>query len=237
MKILSLLFAALLTGSCHKASSTRIPEPQAQKNVYEPAEGDVLFQKIGDAPLPQAIRIATLSEFSHCGLVLQGKEGDWKVIEAIGPVQETPFEEWIARDQGRFTACRLQSDRRASIAAWIASARKYLGRPYDIHYSLDDEHIYCSELVWKAWRDATGEELGRLQKLGELNWRPATPVILAIEGRLPLERQMITPVEISRAPELQRIWGGDGRLELPAPQPGAAQSPPITDGQALPKSH
>ena len=217
MKTLFLLFSCLLF-SCNQSAPNATKAPSAKAAAYEAQEGDVLFQKIGDAPLPQAIRIATQSNFSHCGLVLRGADGSWKVIEAIGPVKETPLQEWIARDHGRFSACRLKNGERASIPTWIAAARKYLGRPYDLHYSLDDGAIYCSELVWKAWRDATGKELGPLQKLGDLNWRPATPVILAIEGNLPLERQMITPVAISRAPELERIWGDDGSLPQ-APKP------------------
>lgn len=211
MKMLSLLLSLMLFSCSQKLPEQTISAP-AKATTYLPEEGDVLFQKIGESPLPQAIRIATLSNFSHCGLVLRGRDGSWQVIEAIGPVQETPLQEWLERDHGHFTACRLKAAERAAIPAWTEASRKYLGRPYDLHFSLNDEAIYCSELVWKAWRDATGKELGHLEKLGDLNWLPATPVILGLEGHLPLERQMITPVMISRASELERIWGDDGSL-------------------------
>jgi len=37
----------------------------------------------------------------------------------------------------------------------LACCEKYLGRPYDYRYQLDDESIYCSELIYKSFRDAT----------------------------------------------------------------------------------
>ena len=130
------------------------------------------------------------------------------VIEAIGPVKETPLPAWIA--QGRdnaFVAYRLRAPLANKVRAIIAAAERYKGRPYDIHYDLDDDRIYCSELIHKAVRDATGCNLGRMRKLGELNWRPYEKVIRSIEnGALPLDRRMITPRDLSEAPELQEIF-------------------------------
>ncbi len=94
-----------------------------------------------------------------------------------------------------------------NVPAIIAAAERYEGRPYDIHYDLDDEKIYCSELLFKAVCDATGKKLGRIRRLGELNWRPYEGVIRSIEnGGLPLEREMITPRDFSEAPELREVF-------------------------------
>ena len=72
---------------------------------------------------------------------------------------------------------------------------------------MDDEKIYCSELLYKAVRDATGKELGKSRKLGELNWQPYEKVIRHIEnGSLPLDREMITPRDFSEAPELREVF-------------------------------
>ncbi|MCE9609162.1 MAG: hypothetical protein K8R23_02925 [Chthoniobacter sp.] len=175
--------------------------------AYQPAEGDVVFQSLPHNPLIDAIEGSTASPFSHCG-ILHRVVGGWVVIEAIGPVRETPLAEWIAqgRDQ-RYTAFRLNARYRGKIPAFIQAAQSYEGRPYDIHYDLDDAAIYCSELIYKAFHRATGERLGKLQKLGELRWQPHAAVIRQIEGgNVPVERLMITPRSLSEATQLTKVF-------------------------------
>ncbi len=93
------------------------------------------------------------------------------------------------------------------IPAIITAARAYLGRPYDIRYRMDDEHIYCSELIYKAYRDATGGTLGRLVKLSELKWQPFAKLIEEMEGGPPpLDREMITPRDLAAAEQLVLVY-------------------------------
>ncbi len=174
---------------------------------YEPQQGDIAFQSLPHNPLIDAIEGATASTFSHCG-ILHRAGTQWLVIEAIGPVRETPFAAWIAqaRDQ-RYTVFRLKTPYRAKIPSFIQAAQSYEGLPYDIHYDLDDSAMYCSELIYKAFHRATGEDLGRLQTLGELQWQPHAEVIKQIEGgKLPLDRKMITPRSLSEAKQLEKIY-------------------------------
>jgi hypothetical protein len=174
---------------------------------YHPQEGDVAFQSLPHNPLIDTIEGATGSPFSHCGILHQA-DGSWNVIEAIGPVKETPLAAWEDQGRyGRFTVFRLKQAYRDRIPAFIKAAQTYEGRPYDIHYDMDDAAIYCSELIYKAFRTATGEELGHLQKLGELHWQPYELVIKQIEGgRVPVERLMITPRCLSEARQLDKVF-------------------------------
>ena len=180
---------------------------------YEPQAGDFVFQSLPHDPLVDAIEGSSGSPFSHCGIVkkrgvVKPHDPAWVVIEAIGPVKETRLPFWIA--QGRdsaYVVFRLREPLAKNIPAILAAAGKYEGRPYDIHYDMDDEKIYCSELLYKAVRDATGRKLGKIRKLGELNWRPYEQVIRHIEsGSLPLDREMITPRDFSEAPELREVF-------------------------------
>lgn len=177
---------------------------------FIPEEGLVVFQSLPRSPLVDAIEGATHSLYSHCGIVHMTAAGEWVVIEAIGPVKETPLEEWIgqARDR-RVAAFRVREPFRPSIPKFIAAAQTYEGRPYDIHYRFDDEAIYCSELVFKAFRTATGQDLGHVQALGELDWGRYVPVIQQIEqGRIPVERLMVTPRAVSEAAQLEKVFEG-----------------------------
>jgi len=193
------LFATLAFWSaCQHRPAIALPAVQ---------EGDILFQSLRHDPLVDTIEGATHSPYSHCGIVHQTPAGPWVVIEAIGPVKETPLAQWVsqARD-GRCSIYRLREGYRDRIPSIIAAARTFLGRPYDIRYELDDEKIYCSELIFKAFKRVTGEDLGRLQTLGELDWQPYQAVIESIEGGpVPLDRTMITPRSLSEAPQLIAI--------------------------------
>jgi hypothetical protein len=96
------------------------------------------------------------------------------------------------------------------------SCEKYLGRPYDIRYRMDDEKIYCSELVYKAFRDATaGQQLGTLVKFGDMNWGPYETLIRQIEGDVPVDREMITPRDLAKARQLQPIFAHKIAIEQP----------------------
>ena len=121
---------------------------------YEPREGDVIFQSLPHGPVVWAIEGVTRSPYSHCGIV--GREdGQWVVYEAIGKVRITPLQAYLERGRGGgFAAYRLKDEFAGHIPATLECCRTYLGRPYDIRYRLDDEKIYCSELIYQAFRDA-----------------------------------------------------------------------------------
>ena len=173
---------------------------------YAPQEGDILFQSVYPTPLVRAIEGCTESPYSHCGVVV-GKNGSWFVFEAGETVRKTPLFRWLRQGRGgRFDAYRLKKKYRKDIPGFTAALEKYEGRPYDIRYRMDDDHIYCSELVYKAYKDATGTGLGECKRLGELKWQAFEDTIRSIEGRLPLDRVMITPRHLSEAEQIEMIF-------------------------------
>jgi hypothetical protein len=209
----SLIFALLLSVlavGCHG-----IPDG------YSPREGDLVFQSFPPNPLTQTIEGVSESPLSHCGIVA-GENGRWVVWEAIGPVKATPLREWIARGRRRAVAVyRLQPPHDAQIPRIVAAAREYRGLPYDMRYRWDDRAIYCSELVAKAARDGAGLALGKMEKLGDLNWRPHEAKIRILEGGPPpLDLEMVTPVSLVRDPKTRMVFlrgykEADGELREP----------------------
>jgi hypothetical protein len=174
--------------------------------TYEPRVGDLYFQSLPRNAVIDAIEGASESPYSHCGILVR-KGGGWFVLEAIGPVRETPLAKWIKQARDRhYDVFRLREKHEVHIPEYIKAARKYLGRPYDIRYRMDDEKIYCSELIFKSYRDATGEQLGKLVKFGDLKWGRHVPIIIAIEGSIPVNRIMITPRHLSEAKQLEFIY-------------------------------
>lgn len=173
---------------------------------YEPQDGDVVFQSLPHGPLVNAIEGVTHSPYSHCGLVAH-EDGGWYVYEALGKVGRTPLYDWWTRGRGRALAVyRLSDDYQPVVPQMLHYARGLVGRPYDVHYSMDDERIYCSELVFKAFRAATGEPLGELVRFGDLDWKPYQRLIEHIEdGPVPVDRQMIPPRQLSEATQLREV--------------------------------
>jgi cell wall-associated NlpC family hydrolase len=136
------------------ALATVLPVSGAAPRDYDLREGDIVFQGNPGAQ-SDAIRDATGSPFTHCGVVFRD-EGEWWVIEAVQPVRSTPLNQWIARSlPGTYRAYRLKQPLAIEAAgrarAW---ARRQIGKNYDLKFRWDDGALYCSELVWKLFREA-----------------------------------------------------------------------------------
>jgi hypothetical protein len=173
---------------------------------YSPKEGDLVFQSLPKMDLVVAIEGVTHSPYSHVGIVIK-KEGYWVVREAIGAVIDTPLYLWIIRGRfGGVDVFRLKDAYKQDIPKTIDATKKYLGLPYDVQYEMDDKKIYCSELIYKAYRDATDKKMGKLFALGKMNWKPYQKTIEYYEkGAVPLERKMITPRHLSESEYLRKV--------------------------------
>lgn len=134
--------------------------------------GDIIFQtsKSGQS---KAIQLATHSEYSHMGIIYQ--EGNrFLVYEAVQPVKLTPLKEWIKRGAGEhYVIKRLKNAdevlTESVLANMKATGEEFNGKPYDIYFEWSDERIYCSELVWKIYKQGAGVEIGQLESLSDFD--------------------------------------------------------------------
>lgn len=172
---------------------------------YDFRDGDIVFQHL-PSKLGSVICEVTDSPLSHCGMIVHRGGEPW-VLEAVGPVRYIRLAKWLKQgDRGRFAQMRVKEASGEQIAAAIREAELLLGRPYDIQYELDEEKIYCSELVYKAYERGAGIEVGSREILGDLNWRSQEAFIRAIAGgELPLKRVMVTPASIARDPGIKLL--------------------------------
>jgi hypothetical protein len=171
-------------------------------------DGDIIFHTSRSAQ-SAAIQRATHSRYSHVGLILF-RDGKPYVLEAIATVRYTPLESWIARgDGGHYVVKRLKSAlTRPQASKLRSSAEKYVNRPYDLYFEWSDARIYCSELVWKAYYDALGIELGLRQKLREFDLSdPAvkTKMHERYGNRVPLDEPVISPAAQFESPLLENV--------------------------------
>lgn len=133
-------------------------------------DGDLVFHTSRSSQ-SVAVQRATGSKYSHMGMVVH-RGGKPYVLEAVATVRYTPLDQWVARGVGQhFVVKRLKdADSRLKPEATsrlVATAHRFSGRPYDLAFGWSDDHIYCSELVWKAYDRALGVQIGPLQKIRE----------------------------------------------------------------------
>ncbi|MCK7558622.1 YiiX family permuted papain-like enzyme [Chitinophaga sedimenti] len=173
-------------------------------------EGDVVFQS-NISPQCEAIRQATHSVWTHCGMVFK-QDGKLYVYEAIEPVTYTPLEDWAARSPQHFVVKRLKDTTvltSAMINKMAMAGRKYKGKHYDSYFEWSDDRIYCSELVWKIYKEGTGLELGEPKPLRSYDLSSEI-VKRTMEQRygnnIPLTEKMIAPSSIYASTLLKTIY-------------------------------
>ena len=171
-------------------------------------DGDIIFHTSRSAQ-SAAIQRATHSPYSHMGVVLH-RDGKPFVFEAIATVRYTPLADWVARgDSGRFIVRRLKhAPSPAELRKLRAAASVYEGKPYDLYFEWSDARIYCSELVWKMYREALGIEIGALQKLREFDL--SDPAVRAkmrerYGKNIPLDERVISPGSMFDSSLLQTV--------------------------------
>ncbi|OIN87964.1 MAG: hypothetical protein AUJ12_00045 [Alphaproteobacteria bacterium CG1_02_46_17] len=185
--------------------------------------GDIVLHT-SDSSQSLAIGLATGSLYTHMGIVhVNGEKID--VIESASVVEPIPLKEWIERGRlGRLTILRLRDISPSQSDQIIKNALVYEGRPYDGFFTMLEDKMYCSELVWRAYKKS-GLKIGTLEKTGDLSLNSA-PVRKLIEqrwSRYPLcssnkekdfescwvrilEEDIITPVSIATDPKLDVVY-------------------------------
>jgi len=166
-------------------------------------EGDIIFQSTNSRQC-DAVKMVTKSDWSHCGLIFNrtNKKGDWWVLEAVQPVRWTKLRNFIARGTGGHYEIKRIKDN--SIADSIgdqlqAEAEQHLGKNYDALFAWDNENIYCSELVWKTYKNVLAMEVGKTQQLKDFDLSHPSVNAIAVERygeNIPWEETVISPQAI-----------------------------------------
>lgn len=173
--------------------------------------GDVIFQT-SLSNQSQAIQLATHSAYSHVGIVYE-IDNELYVLEAVQTVQLTPIGSWMIRGKdAHFVVKRLKNAKELlteEVLLDIDSLSKtYLGKNYDLYFNWSDEQMYCSELVWKIYKQATGVELGTLAQLSsfDLNNDLVQKKMKERYGdKVPLDEWVISPAAIFNSDELIEV--------------------------------
>lgn len=162
-------------------------------------DGDIIFQT-SESSQCEAVRIATNSKFSHCGIVYE-INGNLFVFEAVQPVKLTPLDDWIehGRDK-KYIVKRLKNASQLLSPNTLQKMKDYSqqfdGKDYDAFFEWTDTRIYCSELVWKIYKNGANIELSKLQQLKDFNLTDERVQKILKErygDDIPMEEKVVSP--------------------------------------------
>lgn len=143
------------------------PEPAVQPVVLPEAlqVGDLIFRTGHDAVSGAVLALDPVPRFSHVGILAQ-RDGAWVVIHSLPPgfpgdtdgVRVEPLRDYLSASNARRAAVyRLAGDSRIQAQAAVMEAFSYDQKraSFDGDFDLKDhQRLYCTELVWLAFRKA-----------------------------------------------------------------------------------
>jgi uncharacterized protein YycO len=101
-------------------------------------------------------------------------EGQFLFYEYENPVKLTPLKDWINRgENGHYVIKRLENAdevlTKSTLTIMKQIGEQFNGKSYDIYFEWSDDKIYCSELVWKIYKQAVDIEIGQLEQLSDFD--------------------------------------------------------------------
>ena len=173
--------------------------------------GDIVFQT-SKSDQSKAIQLATKSKYSHMGIVYI-IEGEYFVFEAVQPVKLTPLKRWMKRGKNsQYKIKRLINAKEIlteeTLSKMRAYGEKFNGKNYDLYFEWSDDRIYCSELVWKIYKEVTGIEIGELEQLSDFDL--SSPIVQQkLKERygedIPMNEKVISPAAMYNSKRLITI--------------------------------
>jgi hypothetical protein len=194
MRYLFISTLALVISICLAFTSIR-------KSKTDFKNGDLIFI-INPSGQGKAIQLATHSKYTHIGVIFI-ENGETFVYHAVEPVSKSSLKDFVAMSADKTYEIKRLRDQSLLTAAVISNLQKFakshLGKHYDLGFSWDDEKLYCSEYIWKLYKQVLNIEIGDLKQLKSFDLtHPAVKDKLheRYGNNIPLNENMISPGEL-----------------------------------------
>ncbi|TDR25639.1 YiiX family permuted papain-like enzyme [Flavobacterium cheniae] len=174
--------------------------------------GDIIFQT-SQSKQCEAVKIATNSNFSHCGIIFI-ENGKTYVYEAVQPVKMTLLEDWISHGKdAKYVVKRLKNSDKILTNEVLQKMKSYgksmNNKDYDLYFEWSDNKIYCSELVWKIYKNGANIELCKTKKLKDFNLD--NPLVKSIMkerygNNIPFNEAVVAPSQLYDSEIVETIF-------------------------------
>ena len=203
MKKILLTLGVLLVAIAIPLRSWLIEPLSAQDTpITDVREGDVIFHTSQSSQSP-LIQIGTRSHITHCGIIVM-RDGKPYVLETLKTLVLTPLDKFIARGkEGKYWLKRSDKE---NIKIEYAH---YLGKPYDLAFSFNNDIYYCSELVYDIYKNQLGIELCKPKQVGDyliLGTDKLNKIESTMQRRgITKEQYAVAPVDIFESDYLHNV--------------------------------
>lgn len=192
----------LITAVSFKFQGNPITKIKNAKFLVEFKEGDIVFQTTQSAQC-KAVQLATHSPYSHCGIVFK-EDNKFFVYEAVQPVKITPIDEWIKHGKENKIVVKRLKNADSILTKYVVEkmkvyAKQFMGKNYDIYFEWSNDRIYCSEYVWKIYKNGANVEVGILKKLKDfdLTSKEVKQIMKERYGNnIPYQETVISPADM-----------------------------------------
>lgn len=176
--------------------------------------GDIVFIRVAAKPFRE-VAVATNSWTNHVGIVVDVEGKEPLVAESAFPLSRmTALSRFIGRSEGgRVAVMRLRSPLTEAQRRRVrGAAQRHLGVLYDTGFDLHSRREFCSRFVREVVQESTGTELGEVETFSSL-FRAHPEVDLGFWrlwyfGRIPWDRETVTPASLLRSSDLDVVFDG-----------------------------
>jgi hypothetical protein len=176
--------------------------------------GDVVFIRVPVKPFRE-VSAATGSWTNHVGVVVEVDGPEPQVAESTFPFARSGgLAAFAARSEGgRLAVTRLDAELTPHQHALLREAvRGRLGTFYDTGFDLHSKRQFCSRFVREVLLESTGTAVGEVETFANLLSRRPDANLgfwkLWYLGRIPWQRETVTPASVLESPALHTVFDG-----------------------------
>lgn len=189
----------------------------AQQITSKLKEGDLVFQDLDCGALCDAIEAVTEGyqrrDFSHVAIIIK-ENSRLRAIEAIGTEVRTISIDSLfqrAPNANKYLVMRLNEEYQSYCSGISKKALQYVGKKYDDRFIMNNDSLYCSELVYEVYNSTIKSQLFDLQPMTykepgtEKYFEAWVEYYKSLKSFIPEGLPGINPGLISRSPYLQIV--------------------------------
>jgi hypothetical protein len=158
--------------ACEKQANAELTESKILKSLPECHNGDLVFRRTESFTSRVVLACDPEAVFSHVGMVYKTHNQVFVIHAVPGghssrnkqPLKCEPLESFLKDDLAiDYRICHIRPEHQMAANAAAEHAYTFFARGYLFDHDFDlatEQALYCTELVWKAYRKAGLELLG-----------------------------------------------------------------------------